>query len=374
MNPRLALKMSETGFGLLAVLATMVVATISCQGPGREADSRGAPSAPPNPAGQNPTLASPGTGPGIPSEPEPIQISVELGPGEFHLADPRAGLDDLSSYTERLIVTFDGSQDGQPRKVVSTSTFWHTTSPSATQLTITGAGENGDGDPTFLAIVGEVAYAQGEDGNCRAAPIDLEGGGERLNLGLREPAVLLKAVFGAEEAGGETLDGAMANRYRFDQRALFEYGMTEAQGEFWVGADNGVLLKYRLTASGGPDFFDEGSEGVVTWEYDLTDINTTVQPAFPEGCQLDAPVMADASEILHLPHWLTYTTAAPFSEAAAFYQTELPRDGWALVSGPMASESSVFLEFTRGADTVGVFATARDGATQVDVVLYDPED
>lgn len=308
----------------------------------------------------------------VPEGGESFDAELEVGPGDFFLADPRMGLDGLSSYTATLVVTFDGSGAGKPSQGTSTTTLWFSRDPLAYQLRIENTGEAGAADPTFLAQQGEVAYEIGADGSCKAAPIDEDA--EDPPLDVLEPAGLLKAVYGAEGVGQVTINDVNADHYVFDQRALIQAGIANASGEAWVASDNGVLLKYVLSATAGPEYLGEGVEGTMTWDYSLTDADRTEQPPLPEGCQLEAPLMADASDILHLPRWLAYTTSATFSEVAAFYQAQLPGGGWTLVSEPMASEASSFMEFARGDETIGVFATLKGGVTQVDIVLYNSQD
>lgn len=110
----------------------------------------------------------------------------------------------------------------------------------------------------------------------------------------------------------------------------------------------------------------------MTWDYVLSDINTTVLPALPEGCQLNAPLLADATDVLHTPYWLAFSTATAIPDAVAFYQEQLPSFGWTLLTGPLVGEASTFMEFTQGDQTIGVSISASEEATEVNVVLYNP--
>lgn len=112
----------------------------------------------------------------------------------------------------------------------------------------------------------------------------------------------------------------------------------------------------------------------MTWKYALTDVNTTLLPALPEGCQLNAPLLADASNVLHTPYWLAYSTTTTIADAAAFYVEQLPSFGWTLLTGPLVGEASTFMEFTQSDQTIGVSISAGETGTDVNVVLYGSEE
>lgn len=302
----------------------------------------------------------------------PVDVAIELGPGSFLLIDPRAGLADLSSYTATLNVSFDGNQAGQAKHTTSTYTLWHTKEPFASQLTIARTPDNATADPTFLAEVADMTYEIRAEGMCQVAALDPGSDRQTSPIYLLEPASLLKSVFGAEEAGQENVNGIPAMHYIFDHRSLLETGISEAHGEIWVAPGSGVVLRYLLNMTADADYFGEGIQGTMVLDYALTDIATTLQPALPLECQLDVPLLADASAVSHLPFWLSYNSSATFSAAAAFYQQQLPEAGWVSLMEPLVSETSTFMEFSRRNQTIGVLITMEETSTLVNIVLYHP--
>ena len=54
-----------------------------------------------------------------------------------------------------------------------------------------------------------------------------------------EPAGFLTGVIGADEAGSETVNGAAAQHYTFDERVLGQSGVAKSTGEMWVASDGG---------------------------------------------------------------------------------------------------------------------------------------
>jgi hypothetical protein len=296
--------------------------------------------------------------------PEILEVDLVLGPGNFDLADPSVGLEALSSYKSTLTVIFDGSQAGQPYQWSSNYILLNTKEPSARLLTIENSGDLAPAEPAFLAEADGAAYETDPEGICSADLIDVENS----QIDRRHPAGMLDGLLGAEEAGQETMNGVAANHYTFDERALLLSGRAESSGEVWVAADGGYILKYLLTTTGDANNFGEGMEGTVTWEYQLTEINQPLELVFPEGCRVDAPLMADAFDVLNLPGWLGYNTPASIAEAAAFYQEQLPGLGWTPTLQPIFADTAI-LEYAQGDETLSLIISPGEAGTRVDILL-----
>jgi hypothetical protein len=301
------------------------------------------------------------------------QSELVLGPGTFYLPDPRVGLAQLSSYKETLTVTFDGTQAGQPQGWSTTYLMLHTNEAPADLVTIESTGDIPAADPVLIAEVEGAAYQVREDGKCRVKAIDPQ----YSLMAWFEPAGQLNGLLGAEEAGQETLNGVAADHYTFDERALTLYGIAESTGEIWVAADGGYLLKYLRTTTGRAEYFGEGIEGRMSWEYALTEINRPVDIQLPAGCPpglVAAPRMADASNVRDVPGWLSYNTTSSVADAAAFYRKELPRLGWAPAPASAVGDTGAFLEFSQGNRTMDVIITTGEAGTEVSIVVTAPEE
>jgi hypothetical protein len=138
-------------------------------------------------------------------------------------------------------------------------------------------------------------------------------------------------VFGAEEAGTDTVNGVPAAHYNFDERALAQGDLNKSTGELWLASDRGYVLRYRLTTTGDESYFGEGTQGSMSWDYELTQINAPVTIALPEDCLpglVDAPMLPDAAKVESLPALLRYETASSLPDVVAFYEKELPALGW----------------------------------------------
>lgn len=276
------------------------------------------------------TLMGGGTSTGPEPTQEAIEVDVALGPGSFDLTDTRIGLDELSTYKATLTVSFDGTKDEQPHQWSSTYEVLYTKEPVARQVTIQQTGDRSEEEPELPALMAEkdgAAYEIGADGSCTASVFDPQN----PLMGLLDPAGLLTVVFGAEEAGQETVNGVAAAHYTFDERALVQNGRNKSTGEMWVASEGGFIVRYLVTTMGNADYFGGGMEGVLTRDYQLTEINQPLTIELPADCPpglVNAPLLSDASNVMSLPGLLAYDTGISVLEARAFYEQELSRLGW----------------------------------------------
>lgn len=297
---------------------------------------------------------------------QPAIIDVTFGSGPFSLNEPSIGLSELRSYRATLTLSFDGALDGQADQWSRTYVMLADNERSARQLTIEMAGDAPD--QVFMAELNGAHYERQGDESCIASVI-----AEESSLALWwEPASFLSAVIGADEAGSETVNGVPAEHYTFDQRALGLADFTSSTGEVWVASDGGYVVKYVLVTEAGADYFGEGSEGALSWVYDLTDANLPAAIELPVDCpagMIDAPLLPDAAIVLNVPGLLSYTTPASLEDAAAFYEVELPALGWQPVASPGIAETSVMLDFAQGDQQLSVIITAAGALTTIRLVL-----
>jgi hypothetical protein len=179
-------------------------------------------------------------------------------------------------------------------------------------------------------------------------------------------------VIGAQVSGDETVNGVAAKRYSFDQQALGEQDLTEATGDLWVAAEGNYIVKYLLTRKGKADYFGEGMEGTLTLDYELADPTQPVTIALPADCPpglVDAPLPQDASNVEKAPGVLSYETATPLKEVAAFYQEQLPNLGWKAEGQPSIDDATAFLDYKKGSQTLTIIISTSDSGTAVQILL-----
>jgi hypothetical protein len=297
-----------------------------------------------------------------------VQQAVTFGAGPFTLSDPKTGLSGLASYKATLTVAFDGTQDGQPSKSSRKYVMLASKDPAFRQWNIdTAAGAAGSTSEYMAELEGADYDAQSKDA-CTASPIEP---GQSLSDTL-EPAGFLHFVVGAEAAGSGKANGVPADHYKFDEHALGQENLTQSTGELWIASDGGYVVKYLLTSTAGEDYFGTGTEGTVTWDYEVTDIGKPVKLSLPPGCpggMVDAPLLPDPSNELNSPGLLSYQTSSSLADAAAFYEKQMPDLGWKPVGDPDVSDVRISMLFQQSNENLSIVIADDSGATSVNIVL-----
>ncbi|HET7144981.1 MAG TPA: hypothetical protein VFI68_13260 [Anaerolineales bacterium] len=311
-----------------------------------------------------------GSSPGSQPENMTIQKDVVYGSGPFNLPDPRAGLSGVSSYKAKLTLSFDGTRNGQSEKWSKTYVMLTQKDPVVRQLTIETTGDLTDLDPVFMAEADGTAYERIGENSCSATQIETGNSlGDRMEL-----ASFLNYVIGADEAGSETVNDLAATHYTFNQRALGQQDLTESSGEFWLASDGGYLIRYLLTTKAGENYFGEGIEGTVTFDYEISEVNAITGIDLPDDCPLalpyDIPILPDAKNVQRVIGSISYQTASTPKEVLAFYQEQLPPFGWVVSEGsPEASDTSGYIYFTQGNKTMIITSDAGETGTYVRIVV-----
>jgi hypothetical protein len=292
------------------------------------------------------------------------QGDVPLGPGNVDFPAPAAGLSDLTAYTATLTLSFEGTEAAQPSEWSKTYVMISLQAPLARELTITSAGLTAEPEPLYLAERDGASFEKRGEQACTAGVIEA---GQSLSE-LMEPAGFLTGVLGADAAGSEMVNGVAANHYTFDERALGEAGVAQSTGELWVAADGGYLVKYVAVTHGGPDYFGEGIEGTLNWDYALTAANAMPAIELPSDCPaglLDAPALPDAAGLVNVPGLLSYTTASSPAEVMAFYQAALPGLGWQPNDNAVVVDDMALQDFTRQGQQLALTLVAGEAGTDV---------
>jgi hypothetical protein len=127
--------------------------------------------------------------------------------------------------------------------------------------------------------------------------------------------------------------------------------------------------------TGGPDYFGEGIEGTLTWDYTLDEVNQPLSLELPADCPpglLDVPVMTDAADLIEMPGFTTYTTPAGLADVIAFYEEQVSTLGGEAANPPTISENTGLYGFML-ADQPILLIVAYDGVNS-SVALYGMSD
>lgn len=300
----------------------------------------------------------------------PVAVPT-FGPGSFNLA-PATGLAALTGYQAALSIDFKGHEDGQDSPWTESFTLLANGKPSARALTATFKGKAPAAAyiPSWSAEMNGVYYRLGADGTCVGSVVDVTSGPNAPMVW--EPADLLPGVIGAEAAGNESVNGSSARHYKFDETALGVAGRAKATGEVWVADSGGYVVKYALTLNGGEDYFGKGSDGTLTWAYEMKQTSQPAAIVLPKDCPpglIDAPVMDNAQDVQRYPAATLYTTSSTVAQVADFYQKKLPAAGWKLDGKPTIGKSGAQITFKQGNSQLIVLITVEDNGTAVRLLL-----
>ena len=293
--------------------------------------------------------------------------NAQIGSGDFILADPRAGLDSLSSYRGTLTVSFDGTDAGKAVKWSNTSVLTRTSDPAAALLTIERTGDLDAADPDLVAEAQGFTFQRGADGSCASSASDPKAS----LLDALEPAAQLAGVVGGESIGSKEVDGAPASGYRFDQRAVGQGDTATTTGEVWTAVDGGYVLAYTMSAKAGAELFGDGVEGTMSWEYSLTDVNGSDTIDIPPECGaalLHAPLLADATNVVRFDTGVQYDTSSSPADVIAFYQQQSTALGWVPEGEASSDDKRGTVEFTEGEALITIAALATDAGSNVIIV------
>lgn len=315
---------------------------------------------------QDPATPTPDPNDETTSEP----FEATFGPGPFNLMLPEAGLETLSSYRATLILTFDGTLDGQPSQWSRTYTML--VNATGRQLTIEKV-DNGTASSVYRAEVNGASYERRDENSCIANTVEFEG----TFATEWEPAGFLDSVIGAEEAGTDTVNEVAANHYTFDESAQGALDIADSTGELWVASDGGYLLRYTLVTTGGADYFGAGVEGTLAWDYTLSDINQALTIELPADCPpgiLDVPIMADAVDTAEFPGYTSYTTPSTIQDTVAFYQEQVAALGGQSDNPPTIAGETALYGFTLNGQAVLLIIGLDETGSTTTVNLYGVTD
>ena len=317
-------------------------------------------------AGSSPTTSTP-----------PPQFA--FGPGPFSLPDPTIGLDQLASYTATLTLSFDGTKAGQPLQFAHTYVLEVNRSLSSRLLTVQSG--QATTTPEFHAEVNGAVYVTDTDGKCTAVlphPIDATATTDGSVLAadpVLEPASLLSGFAGADINGSGSVNDSPSDHYTFDGRALGNLDPAIVTADAWVATTGGYLTRYTLTSTGPRSMLGNGADGTLTMEYELTAVNQPVNGILPAGCraQINAPLLADATNIDRQPGYINYSTATLPTDALAFYQQQLPTLSWTPTADiPVVSGQGGQVSFTSASRRLTIAVSIDETGTTAVLIVQEP--
>lgn len=295
------------------------------------------------------------------------------------LGDLSTTLSQFSSYRWEMVFKYVGESGVEKSGTYSIVT---NVDPPARQMSISSP----EADPTtgelstlVMTQIGNQAYMITPEG-CISIASDMFDP-EEFTSGFTSPDQWLGGLDNARRIRpNETINGVEARHYRFDDLTfnLPEANISGASGDLYVADDGDYVTRYTFSYSVAEGFFSsEDGPGVVTYEFNLLDVNAPVDIQAPEGCEgadSEFPMLDDAASTMSMPGIITYSTAYSVEEAVSFYKETLAAEGWTYDEGAsMTTGEFNILAFTREGVTLNVNISADQDSGQTTVMLLKNE-
>lgn len=282
---------------------------------------------------------------------------------DISLSSVTSGLQGLDSYRGYLKMTFEGSTGDEEGQWVMEMDMEHVRDPFAQRVVVRG-GETGLGEGFESVRIGDQSYVVFGEGQCISSSAGDEGG---MDMELFDVDDTIGGLDNARRVRpDETVNGVPCRHYVFDEKALGWGTFTRAEGEMWVAIDGEYVVKYVVQAEGENPV--TGDEGRIEWEYEIRDANEPIVIEPPAGCEAaesEFPMMPDATNTSSFGGMVTYESSSSFDDVLAFYQEQMPAEGWSDTGDSFITEGTAMLGYTKDERSVNVTLTEADGKITV---------
>jgi hypothetical protein len=360
------MKKSHFAIVLLLIL-TMALAACAASAP---PSGGGAPA----PSGSSNTNANANAQPT--AAPQPPPASNENGNSNassnqsLDITDVTQGLDTLNSYKSTFTVSYEGTENGQPKNSSFTFDEEFSKEPLAKHTTWSSTGTDAQASAGGFEMweVDGKSYMKTGD-SCMTT-----GSSEPPTSSGLSPSAVIGDIQGAQPVGTETVNGMQTVHYKVDLARYAALGISNASAEAWVSSD-GYVVKYTFQGTGKDLYFGTGgaSEGTLRYDYELSNINQPLTITPPDNCGgagADIPILPDATDQAAFADTTTYRSATAFSEAVDFYKTQMVAQGWTEdANAGMSAEGFATLSFKKDTRTASITITTDSSSGTTSVLI-----
>jgi hypothetical protein len=147
--------------------------------------------------------------------------------------------------------------------------------------------------------------------------------------------------------------------------------VTSASGDVWVAEADGHVVRYELSMEAGPLFLGEGTTGTRTELYELAVPKKAPAIAPPADCPalIDAPILADATDVARLPGITSFRSRMSLAKAAKAYAKAMRAQGWKTSGSPDVTRSAGLMTFRKGKTDLIVIMRLDSGSVATQVVV-----
>lgn len=294
----------------------------------------------------------------------PEEVEAPEEEEDFSFSSVTSGLERLDSYRGYMRMAFESDASSESDQWTMEMDIEYVREPFAQRIAIYGGGIAGVGEGGMESVqIGDQQYAVFGD-QCVSTSADTD---EAMDTEIFELDDVMGGLDNARRVlPDETANGILCRHYVFDETAVAWATLTQAEGEAWIAVDGGYVVKYTLVAEGTDPTSQQ--EGHVEWEYELLDVNVPITIEPPAGCEdveSAFPIMPDATNTSTFGGMVTYESSSSFEDVQAFYQEQMPAEGWSETDDSFITTGTAMLNYTQGDQTATVTITGEDGAVSV---------
>jgi len=361
----------------VSLLLILALSTMACNLGGLTGGGGEKPAATQAPSGEKPAATT------APAGEEPTAVPSEPGEEEITYTSVEE-LDWINTYRSRIMMKWETLDE--PKEEGSMEMLGEYVKDPAAQrfvMSSTGTAPEDTGTMEYIQI-GDTAWMNmGEEmGGWMQTSADESD--MIFGQGLFDFAEgdIPGGLEGARRVGDETVNGIPCRHYVFDETMPLmamgqgELELEKANGEIWISAKDGFTVKYTLDAEGKGLMGEEEEDRPehLSMEYEVYDINANIVIEPPSGAETgmpeDIPLMDDAKVDMAMEGMMMYSTASSVEDVVAFYQDQMPANGW--TEDPDAAysmEGMAGLEFTKEGRTASLMITYDEESKKTNVMI-----
>jgi hypothetical protein len=284
------------------------------------------------------------------------------------------GLSGLDSYTSTLKVTMEGAKDdGTTTHQEITISQKINRTQDASDFSMTTVEDQSDPQVFESLQINSDTYLLGTDetGGCMyfgssdaASPVDNIAFTPQDIVGTFENSDLIKK--------GEQVNGVSTNHYKVTSGYVFGI-LGSTSGEAWISPDGDYVVRYvgQAEVSETTTLLSTAVvNGQMTWEYNLTDINSLGEIPVPDACSQatsalsDIPIPENATDKSTFGGFISFSSPDSVSDVTDYYHQQLSGLGWQ-TNDDLSTEDMVTISGSKEGRTINVVISSDSGKTSV---------
>ncbi len=284
------------------------------------------------------------------------------------------GMDQLESYRFLFMQSLQGEDEAgnatnitvvNNQEVIKSLQFIHLYVETRNDVRSLGVNE--------LYRYGNETYLVNSDGENGATDCSLitenmdSSNNNEYELGLS--SIFSNLVLGELQEQSVDMNGVITDHYLVTGVNMVNSTLTDVIADVWIAQDGGYIVRFagRANGTGYSEIDNLNINGVVSWDYGMTDVNNIGNIPLPEVCQLatvgginEIPVPENAYDVSQIGSMKSFTSPDASSLLADFYRSEMPVNGYSL-SDETAYDDFYVLTYTKAEETIVVMISGLTG-------------